>query len=133
MAVEGPLLATTLFTASANLSSTASLAGPNGSGQFLLMKISGSGTVTVTAASTDITIGVLQNDPASGFGAEVAVGGVSKVVSGAAVTAGALLMPDTSGRAITLTGTNPSAGVALTTSTAANQIISMLVVPVSNY
>src|SRR5579862_8357500 len=98
MAVESSLVAHSLCTAAANYSSTASLDGPSGSGQFLLVKYTGTGsspTVTVCSSNGDSAVGVLQNDPASGFGAEVAVAGVSKVVAGASVSIGAALMSDT--------------------------------------
>lgn len=129
MSTEAPYLSHTQCTASANLSATAALAGPNGSGQYLFVKMSGSRTVTVCAANSDIPTGVLQNDPTSGVAANVAYAGPVKVVAGAAVTAGDTLMSDTSGRAITHTSTNPRAGQALETASAANQIISMLLAP----
>src|SRR6185437_1312613 len=134
MAVEAVMIRHSLATAAANYSSTAGLDGPNGSGQFLLVKMTGSGnapTVTVAATSATVCHGVLQNDPVSGGVADVCVAGVSKVVAGAAITLGANLMSDTAGRAITATSavTNPVIGYALNQATAANQIISMLVVP----
>ena len=123
-----------LATAAANYSSTASLDGPNGSGQFLLVKYTGTGnapTVTVCSGNTDKAIGVLQNDPLSGAVADVCIGGISKAVAGASITLGAALMSDTSGRVITQTspGTNPLVGWALNQATAANQIISIQVAP----
>ena len=123
MAAEGPYLAHTQLTAAANYSSTASLSGPNGSGQFLLVKCTTGGQATLCAANSDIPIGILQNDPTSGTAANVAFAGVSKVVVGASLSAGALLMSDSSGRAITQTSTNPVVGYALDAATAANQII----------
>ena len=132
MAVETSLIKHSLCTAAANYSSTASLAGPNGSGQFLLVKYTGTGvapTATVCSSNADSAVGVLQNDPASGYVADVAIGGVSKVVAGAAVAIGAALMSDTSGRAITQTSTNPIIGYALGQATAANQIIPMQIAP----
>src|SRR6185437_5055634 len=132
MAVEAVMIRHSLATAAANYSSTAGLAGPNGSGQFLIVKMTGSGNApTVTVAATNATVchGVLQNDPLSGAVADVCVGGVSKVVAGAAITLGAALMSDTAGRAITQTSTNPVIGYALNQATAANQIISMQVAP----
>lgn len=132
MATEAPIFAHSHCTASADLSSTGtSLQGPNGTAQFLAVKISGVGTVTVAAANSDVVHGILQNDPKSGQAANVAFGGISKAVAGAAITAGAVLMSDTSGRVITQTspGTNPCLGQALDTSTAAGQVIRILIVP----
>lgn len=132
MSTEAPFLSHTQCTASVDLSSTgSSLAGPNGTGQFLCVKLSGSRTVTVCAANTDIVHGILQNDPKSGQAANVAIAGVSKAVAGAAITAGAGLMSDTSGRVITWTtaGTNPVLGQAIETATGAGQVIAILVTP----
>lgn len=60
--------------------------------QFYCMKVSAADTVTtITAAGTPV-IGVLQNKPsASGEAATIAISGVTKVVAGAAVAAGALV------------------------------------------
>lgn len=134
MAVESTLIRHSLCTAAANYSNTAGLSGPNGAGQFLVVKYTGSGTaptVTVCSANTDIGIGILQNDPVSGAVADVAIGGISKAVAGAAITLGAALMADSSGRVITATsaGTNPVLGWALNQATAANQVISIHLAP----
>ena len=134
MAVESTLIKHTLCTAAANYSSTASLAGPNGSGQYLVVKYTGTGvapTATVCSGNADIGVGILQNDPASGAVCDIAVAGVSKAVAGAAITLGAGLMADTSGRVITATtaGTNPVLGWALNQATAANQIITIHLAP----
>src|SRR5215471_18473950 len=79
MAIEG-YLAVKLpgVTASADLSAK----------QYYFVKMSGVGTVDVCAATTDKTIGVLQNAPTSGQAADVLVVGVSKISSDAAITAG---------------------------------------------
>jgi|SRR5215472_5979844 len=103
------------------------LFGPQGSGQFLLVFLSGSRTVSLQTTQGAVCYGVLQNSPAQGQAADVAIGGITKVVVGAAVTAGAELMADTNGRAITQTSTNRKVGMALESATAANQLISMLV------
>ena len=134
MAVESTLIKHTLCTAAANYSSTASLAGPNGSGQYLCVKYTGTGvapTATVCSVNTDIVVGILQNDPASGAVCDIAVAGISKAVAGASITLGAGLMADTSGRVITATtaGTNPVLGWALNQATATNQIISIHLAP----
>ena len=131
MATESPMLCHTQCTASANLSPTASLAGWNGSGQYLCMMMSGARTVTVASANTSLVCGILQNDPLSGQAANVGFMGVSKAVAGAAITAGAQLMSDTSGRVITQTtaGTNPTMGQAIETAGAAGQIITILIYP----
>lgn len=132
MAVESTLVKHSLCTAAANYSGTASLSGPNGSGQFLVVKYTGTGTaptVTVASANTDVVVGILQNDPLSGAAADVAIGGVSKAVSGASFSIGAGLMADTSGRVIAQTGVNNLIGYALGQSTAANQIVPIQIAP----
>lgn len=92
------------------------------------VKVSGVGTVTVTALATDEPIGVLRNKPNTGEAAAVATDGIVQMVCGAAVTAGAQLMSDTSGRCITAaTTSNKTFGRALETSTAANQVIAVLI------
>ena len=71
--------------------------------QFKFMKFS-SGQVTTATAVTDACCGVLQNAPAAaGRAAELVVVGETKLVAGAAITAGALLTTDTSGRGVTAT------------------------------
>ena len=134
MAVEASMLRHTLCTAAANYSSTAALDGPNGSGQFLLVALTGTGnapTATVTTTNATVAHGVLQNDPLSGAVCDICFSGVSKAVAGASITLGAALMSDTHGRVVTQSspGTNPTIGYAMNQATAANQIISILVVP----
>lgn len=131
MATEAPLLRHTQCVAAANYSITAGLDGPNGAGQFLFVNISAARTVAVVATSATVIHGVLQNDPTLGQAADVGFMGVTKVVAGAAISAGAGLMSDTAGRAITATtaGTNPVAGWAIEAATAANQVITMMLVP----
>lgn len=51
-------------------------------------------TVKKATAATSIAIGVLQNAPASGEAAEVAIGGVSKVLAGGTLTLGQLVASD---------------------------------------
>lgn len=67
------------FTASADLSAK----------QYYAVKISGAGTVTVCAATTDIPVGILQNAPTSGQNAEICVVGISKINCDAALSRGA--------------------------------------------
>lgn len=125
MATEAPFLAHTQCTASVNMSSTAGLAGPNGTGQFLAVIMSGSRTVSPAGASAQIA-GILQNDPAVGQAANIAFSGVTKAVAGAAITAGASLQTDASGRVITATvGTNPAIGYAIESASGANAIVTI--------
>ncbi len=100
MATESPLIhdgsQTVLSTANdARRSSItgATLAGPNGSGQFLCVALSTTVDRTVTIASTApaggqilgnraAAYGVLQNTPGPGQAADVGLYGISKVVAG---------------------------------------------------
>ena len=75
----------------------------------------------------EAALGVLQNDPVSGQAADVLVMGVSRCIAGAAVTAGAKVMSDAAGKAITATSTNQACGVALTAAAADGDLISILV------
>ena len=100
MATEGPLIHDgAQCTAAANYYNPSSaLDGPNGSGQFLFVYVSAARVVTVQTSSGGAVYGILQNTPASGQAADVGIMGISKVVAGAAITAGANLMCDTAGR-----------------------------------
>jgi hypothetical protein len=132
MATEGFLLHDGgQCTAAVNLSQGASLSGFGGSGQFLGVSITAARAVTNITASTTKPYGILQNDPTSGFVADVGVFGITKAVAGASITAGNQLMFDSSGRVITYTtpGTNEHVGIALEAATAANQVIAIFLQP----
>jgi predicted RecA/RadA family phage recombinase len=95
--------------------------------QYRFVKITGEHRVGLSAANTDPTVGVLQNKPqATGDACTVGILGVSKVEVGAAVAAGAALMSDATGRAVTATGTNPICGYALHSAAAAGQVVPVL-------
>lgn len=103
MSTEGVMLRDGNSVAGANLSKTAGLAGPNGSGQFLAMKLSTAADRTylrVAAANARID-GILQNAPTQGEAADVCFSGISKAVYGGTVAAGDFLTTDTSGRLVT--------------------------------
>lgn len=129
MTTEAPLMKDgAQCVAAANYWNPASaLYGPQGSGQFLLVFLSGPRTVTLQTTQGALCYGVLQNAPTLGQAADVAISGITKVVVGAAVTAGQELMADTNGRAITQTSTNRKVGMALESAAGANAIISMLI------
>lgn len=79
MAYEGPQVPPIgTLTAGADLSSK----------QYHFVKLASGSTVDVCSAVTDVPIGVLQNNPASGESAEVLFIGVSKVVADATLAAG---------------------------------------------
>ena len=89
MAYEAAQVKVGQFTASADLSSK----------QYHFVKMSGNNTVTVCAAITDVPVGVLQNNPASGGVAEVALLGVTKVVADGTLAAGNLIGTSADGQA----------------------------------
>lgn len=71
--------------------------------QYLFVKFASTAAqVKPVAASTDAAFGVLQNDPKSGEEAEVAIGGLAKVVAGTSVgwTAGGAVGWNTTGQAV---------------------------------
>jgi hypothetical protein len=131
MATEAPLIKDgAQCTAAANYYNPASaLDGPGGSGQFLCVYISAARVVTVQTSSGGDVYGILQNTPASGQAADVGLLGVSKAVAGAAISAGALLQSDANGRVITQTGSGAVVGRAIEAATAANQVITIELLP----
>jgi hypothetical protein len=100
--------------------------------QFYIVKLdSSSNGIALSAAATDVHIGVLQNTPASGEAATVRFLGTSKVVAGAAITKGAYVAADSAGKAAaTTTDKDNSIGVALEAAAADGDIIEVLLAPV---
>ena len=148
MATESPLIRdgaqNTLSTLQDARNSTltgTTLAGPNGSGQYLVVTLSTTNVArTVTIASTlagaaagstlAAVYGVLQNKPRGGEAADVGIFGVTKVVSGSSsIVAGSVL-----GISSTLSGvvvplstgvTGQRVGMALEATTAAGAVFTM--------
>ena len=98
--------------------------------QYTFVKISGTGVISV-AAATDAPIGVLLNDPASGETAAVAVSGIVKIKASAAITAGAAVGTTATGTAVTLTvgsdTTKYIVGRAITAAGSAGDIITVAI------
>jgi len=97
--------------------------------QYYAVNIGAALAVTLHTGDGTTFDGILQNDPASGRGAIVALrsaGGISKAVAGAAITAGADLMSATSGKLITATSTKKTIAKALEAATADGDIITVL-------
>lgn len=104
-------------------------AAPNTGKQYRFVKVTGVKQVGLVTVNSDVAVGVVQSKPqVTGAAATVAIRGVSFVVAGAAVTAGALVTADSTGRAIALpsTGSPVTFGIALTTASAAGELISVL-------
>lgn len=70
--------------------------------QHHFVEVDSNGQLTISNSAGESVFGVLQNDPgAQGVAGSVMKTGVSKVVAGAAIAAGALVQTNASGRAIT--------------------------------
>lgn len=99
--------------------------------QYKFVKLNASGQVIVCAAATDLPIGVLQNDPASGAEAEVLVVGGTKIIAGAAIGEGAQIGTSSAGKAAALVaGTDTTkyvAGTLLTESGADGEIVTAVI------
>lgn len=101
--------------------------------QFYCMYISAANTITISGAAGNVC-GILYNKPdINEYGQVLTLSGVfAKVIAGAAISAGAWLESDSSGRAVTLTingdGTTETytIGRAVTAATAAGEYITVL-------
>ncbi len=81
--------------------------------QYYGIKIDSAGKAALATEGSD-AIGILQNDPASGGAACVAVRGISKVVGGASVARGLRFSFDSTGKAVSVgSGDDWSMGVIL--------------------
>jgi len=93
--------------------------------QYLFCKEDG--TLAVVA---DVATGVIQNDPdgtiSDGATISAARIGISRVVSGAAVAAGASVAPDATSKARTAVALDVPAGVALNSASGADEILFVL-------
>ena len=102
--------------------------------QYIIGRISAAGEVNQASLATDSDmVGVQQNKPDTATGAAVTVGdlGISWIIAGAAVTAGAVMTTDSSGRAITVASGQIAIGRAIDTAGAAgDQIRAQLFPPV---
>ena len=67
--------------------------------QYYFVKMSADNTVILCSGATDVPIGVLQNDPASGEEASVLVVGGTKLVASAAIAAGLKIGTASTGKA----------------------------------
>jgi hypothetical protein len=91
--------------------------------QYSVVKFaSTAGKVLAVAATTDIGMGICQNDPATGEPANVVVGGVAKAVAGTStITQGETLGFNSTGQVVDqATDNRRSIGIALEASSAAS-------------
>lgn len=102
---------------------------------YTLVKHSGADDqVVAAAAATDNIIGATEDvAPASGERTDVALVGIAYVTAGAAITRGALLTSDASGRVVTAApaagANNRIVGTAMEAATAAGDVIRVLLNP----
>lgn len=97
--------------------------------QYLCITVNGtSGNADVAGAGAKC-IGVLQNEPSTGQAASVRVMGITKAISGAAVTVGDAVASDAAGKVVTQATTAVTVGVALEAAGGADEIISVLLLP----
>ena len=96
--------------------------------QYYIVKGS---TTSVTLCTAGVQpLGVIQDTPAaSGRPGNIAIGGISKVVAGAAITAGAYVSSDSAGKAVTAASGDFALGIARTAATADGDVISVLLMP----
>lgn len=94
---------------------------------FIMKNVAGSAAVCTAGVQP---LGVLQNDPAaSGRAGTIGVGGISKVVAGAAISAGAYVSSDSAGKAVTAVSADFALGIAVTAATADLDVISVQLMP----
>lgn len=93
MAWEGPQIKIPGLVAGASLATA----------QYKFVKLSADKTVVVCSGVTDVPIGVLQNNPASGEAAEVCAVGVTKIQGDGDLTAGDAIGTSGDGQAQTVT------------------------------
>lgn len=121
MATEGPLIHDgSQTTAAADYSA--------GTQQYCAVSLSAARKVTLTTAGA-ASYGILQNKPASGQAADVGLIGVSKGQSGASFAAAVPLMATTGGQLIAWTTGNYIVAYSLEAATAANQLVTVYVLP----
>ncbi len=97
--------------------------------QYHFMTINASGLLAAAGAGVSID-GILQDKPdAANRAGQLGVRGRSKIVVGAAVTAGDDLTPDAAGKAVTAATGDVIAGTALEDGAASGNIVSILLNP----
>lgn len=101
---------------------------------YRMVKISANDTVVQCTATTDKPIGIAleeisAGDATAGRQVAVCVFGISRVIAGAAIAAGADVGPDASGRAITATATNYTVGKALESASTAGDHVDITFLP----
>lgn len=94
--------------------------------QYKLVKVTTNGVEV--AGAGELSVGVLQQGETTGNAVSVwGVGSVSKVIAGAAVAQGARVTSDATGRAVTAASGNYIAGVCLTESANADELVTVYI------
>lgn len=97
------------------------------SSQYKALELGSGETVDVADGAADLIVGILQNKPEANEACEILSSGISKVLAGAAVTRGARVGTDASGRAVAKTAdADLTFGIALEAASAAGEYISVL-------
>jgi hypothetical protein len=100
---------------------------PNSGMQYRFVKVTGKLQAGLATAAGDAIAGVLNNKPQQpGAAATVAVWGVTLLTAGAAVAPGDLITTDSEGRGVKSTVAGEEAGIALSASANAGELISVL-------
>jgi hypothetical protein len=96
---------------------------------YRFVRITAANVVGLVTAATQVTLGLQNNKPLSGQVVDVVTNGVTKMVAGAAIAAGAEIMPDSTGRGITaVTAANRTTGaIALEAAAAAGDVITVFI------
>jgi hypothetical protein len=104
-----------------------SLASPNHAGKmYRFVKVTGARTVGLCTSHDDAGIGILQSKPqVVGQAATVAIFGVSQVIAGAQLSAGAKVSSDSEGRAVAV-GDGVTYGILLEDVGGAGQLVPVL-------
>lgn len=111
-----------------NVQKISAISGGNySSSQYLFVSLASDGEIDPVGSAGAAALGVLYNAPqARGHAAEVAIGGVVKVVAGASFNPGTLVMSSAAGKAVTATTGLRILGIAVTGSGADGDIVSVL-------
>lgn len=96
--------------------------------QFTAVVANSAGKIAAATIGANC-VGILISKPVTDQAGTVVTDGIAKIKAGAAVTAGAKVMADATGRAVTAVGggTNHVLGVAMESAAAAGEIIRVLV------
>lgn len=99
---------------------------PNYGRQYRFVKVTGANQVGLATAAGDTVVGVMQNKPqVVGQAATVAIHGVSMMMTGGELDAGAAVSADSEGRAVA-DGGGTAHGIALAAAGQANELVPVL-------